>query len=536
MYWATGVAHAPHHAPESWLRKFRGKFDMGWDKAREAILKQQVQQGIVPRGTTLSARPDIIPAWDSLPAEERKLYSRQMEAFAASLAYTDAQFGKILDALEASGELDNTVIVIVSDNGASAEGGPNGLHNEAAVTGGSPPGVAGNMKFYDRWGGPDTFPHYSNGWAMAGDTPLKYWKQVAHEGGSRVPLIVSWPKGIGARGEVRRGFTHVSDVAPTILDIAGVPLAETVNNVKQQPMQGHSFAASFGKPGALDPNRVQYAELYGNRAVWQGNWSLVAEHRIATWDWATAKTFDEPWELYDLSKDMGQNNDVAAQHPERVKAMGDAFAAMAKRDNVAPMHNLSDTAAENFAKGRADFMRRGGKWHYPGPVSNLTQTVAPPVNIQGFTMTATLGLADGSTTGPIFAYGGQLAGIGMYLDDGRPALILNSLSGETATVMASGALPAGEHVITLDFDKGEVGKDRSAAYSVTIKAGEKVLAQRTLSFKLAQYFGIPETFGVGNDEGSPVLKGYAAGTPFPGTISDVTFDFSGSEAGGVELH
>jgi len=536
MYWATGAAHAPHHAPDDWLQRFRGKFDMGWDKAREQILKRQIDEGLLPKGTKLSPRPDVIPAWADLSADEQKLYARQMESFAAALSHADAQFGRILDALEASGELDNTVIVIVSDNGASAEGGPNGLHNEAAVTGGSPPGLAGNMKFYDRWGGPETFPHYSVGWAMAGDTPLKYWKQVAHEGGSRVPLVMAWPKGIAARGELRRDFAHVSDVAPTILEMAGVPLAETVNNVPQMPMQGHSFAATFAEPGAADPNRIQYAELYGNRAVWQGDWSLVATHRFATWDWNTSKTFDERWELYDLSKDLGQSKDLSAKYPDRVAAMGEAFEEMANRDNVAPMHNLNDTAAESYAKAREDFIRRRGIWKYAGPVSNVTQALAPPVNVQGFTMTANLGLPDGAVTGPVFAYGGQLAGIGMYLKDGKPALILNALSGESETVIADEALGAGQHAITLQLDKGQVAKDRSAEYRVRISSGGKVLVDKQLHFKLAQYFGIPETFGVGEDEGSPVLKGYAAGVPFPGTINDVVFDFSATGPGGVQVH
>ena len=536
MYWATGAAHAPHHAPADWIARYRGKFDMGWDKARERILKQQVKEGIVPKGTKLAPRPEMIKAWDNLSADEKKLYARQMEVFAASLSYADAQFGRILDALEASGELDNTVIVIVSDNGASAEGGLNGLHDEAAVTGGSPPGVAGNMRFYDAWGGPKTFPHYANGWAVAGDTPLRYYKQVAHEGGSRVPLVIAWPKGIAAQGELRRGFAHVSDVAPTILEMAGVPLAETVNNAKQSPMEGHSFAASFTKPDAGDKTRAQYVELYGNRGLWQGNWQLVATHRVATWSWNTAKTFDEPWELYDLSKDLGETTDLAAKYPERVKQMAKLFEEQAKRYNVFPMHNLSDTAAENFAKAKADFIRREGKWHYPGPVSNVTQALAPPVNIQGFTMTAQLELPSGDETGPIFAYGGQLSGIGMYLKDGKPALILNSMRGDTATVAASEPLGSGAHAIKLQLGKGKAAKDGSAEYHVTISSDEKVLADQTLDFKLAQYFGIPETFGVGEDEGSAVLEGYAAGTPFPGRISDVLFDFSATGPASPELH
>ncbi len=535
MYWATGTAHAPHHAPQEWLERFRGKFDMGWDKAREQILKRQIAQGIMPKGTRLAPRPDVIAAWDDLSAEEKKLYARQMEAFAASLAHADAQFGRILDALEESGELDNTVIVIVSDNGASAEGGLNGLHNEAAVTGGSPPGVAGNMKFYDVWGGPETYPHYANGWALAGDTPLRYWKQVAHEGGARVPFVMAWPKGIAARGELRTGFAHVSDVAPTILQMADAPLAETVNNVKQQPMEGHSFAASFADPKAGDRNRAQYVELYGNRGLWQGDWSIVTTHRIETWAWNTRTTFDEPWELYNLAKDPGQTTDLSEKHPEKVEQMADLFDEQAEKYNVRPQHNMGESAVYMSRLAKEDFVRRQGKWRYTGPVSNIPAQIGPPVNIQGFTMTAKVGLESGDETGPIFALGGQLAGIGLFLKDGRPALFLNGLNGDKEAVEANNALGAGSHELELKIDKAKIAEDRSAEYHVTISAGGKVLADRTFRFKVANYFGLPATFGVGEDEGSPVMKGYAAGNPFPGTISDVVFDFSATGAGAIEL-
>jgi len=536
MYWATGVAHAPHHAPEEWLQKYRGKFDMGWDKARDTILEAQIEDGIVLDDTRLAPRPEMIKAWTDLSPDERKLYARQMEAFAASLAHADAQFGRILDALEASGELDNTIVIVVSDNGASAEGGLNGLHDEAAVTGGSPPGVEGNMKFYDLWGGPETFPHYANGWAVAGNTPLRYYKQVAHEGGARVPLIIAWPRGIDAQGELRRQFVHVSDVAPTILDMTRSPLAKMVNNVEQIPMEGRSFAATLSDADEEDRERAQYVELYGNRGLWQGDWSIVATHRIATWDWRTPATFDEPWELYNLAKDVGQTNDLASEHPERVEQMARLFEEQAQQFNIFPMHNLNAAANDNREKARQDYLRRGGKWHYAGPVSNITAALAPPVNIQGFTMSATLDLPAGNETGPVFAYGGQLAGIGFYLQEGKPALILHSLRGDTAVISAKKALGQGEHRIGLQLDKREVFEDRSAEYHVTIRSGKTVLAEETLRFAIAQYFGIPETFGVGEDEGNPVLAGYDAGTPFPGRISDVVFDFSETGPGGASLH
>jgi len=536
MYWATGAAHAPHHAPEEWLRRYRGKFDMGWDQAREAILARQVKEGIMPPGTKLATRPDVIRAWSELDLREQKLYARQMEAFAASLSYADYQFGRILDALEESGELDNTVVIVVSDNGASAEGGTYGLHDEAVLAGGSPLRVEDNLAFYDVWGGPKTYPHYANGWAVAGNTPLRYYKQVAHEGGARVPLVIAWPGGIAARGELRGQFTHVSDVAPTILDLTGVRLANMVNNVAQSPMEGHSFAATLSNPDVEDRERAQYVELYGNRGLWQGDWSLVATHRIATWDWNTSSTFDEPWELYDLAKDPGQTTDLAATYPDRVAQMDRLFDEQAGRYHVRPMHNLNDTAAENMEKARQDYIRRGGKWRYSGPVGNIPSTLAPPVNIQGFVMSATLELPKGDETGPVFAYGGQLSGIGLYLDEGRPALIFNSLQGDTATISASQPLGAGEHTIELRLDKGQAFPDHSTEYRVTINADGGVVAEKSLRFSVPRFFGISETFGVGEDAGNPVMAGYPAGTTFPGGLRDVLFDFSETGPGGVRLH
>ncbi len=274
---------------------YRGSFDSGWDVPRDRILANQKRLGLMPESATLAQRPEGMPEWESLSADAKQLYAAQMEAFAAALSHADAQFGRILDHLKAIGQLDNTLIVIVSDNGASAEGGPDGLYNEAEVTRADRPDVTANLRFLDKWGGPETYPHYSYGWAVAGDTPFRYYKQTTHEGGTRVPLLMSWPAGIAARGELRAQFVHVSDIAPTILDTVGAELAETVNNVTQRPMEGESFTSAFTVPGDPRDGRAQYVELYGNRGLWQQGWSLVTSHRYKTWDWITAPTFDEPW-------------------------------------------------------------------------------------------------------------------------------------------------------------------------------------------------------------------------------------------------
>ncbi len=529
IYWATGAAHAPHHAPQQWRDHYRGRFDGGWDLAREEILARQVELGLMPQNTPLAARPDSIPAWDALPADTQRLYARQMEAFAAALSHADAQFGRILDALEAAGELDNTIVIIVSDNGASAEGGPFGLYNEAQVTGGSPSSVEVNLPFYDVWGSRETYPHYSAGWAMAGDTPLAYWKQTTHEGGTRVPLVISWPGGIAAGGEVRRDFVHVSDVAPTILDAAGVALAEYVNDVPQAPMEGESFLASFAAPGDPRAGRAQYVELYGNRGLWQQGWSIVTTHRTATWDWNTAPTFDEPWELYDLVNDPGQTRNLAADHAELVAEMDAAFWQQVERFNVEPIHNLRDTAAESMRRVGADFMRRGGLWRYIGEVSGIPNELAPPINSRSFAMNARFSLARENPTAPMFAAGGAMGGMALYLEAGVPVLAVRELDGRLTRIAASHALGAGSHELQLEMRKGERLPDGRTHYAITISANGETLLQAEQALRIATFFGISETFGIGRDRGSAVLDGYRDGA-FPGSIKELTFQFDTSEA------
>jgi len=521
VYWATSTAHAPHHAPADWIERYRGKFDMGWDKAREAILKSEKAGGMIQKNTELAQRPASVPAWDSLSPDQKRLYAHQMEVFAASLSYADSQFGRILDALQASGELDNTMIVIASDNGASAEGNQNGMFTEAFLGRGRAATLEENLAFYDRWGGPDSYPHYSMGWAIAGNTPFRYFKHTTHEGGTHVPLIVAWPKGIAARGELRDQFVHVSDVTPTIMEAAGVPLAEVVHNVAQHPMEGTSFAYSFAQAKAATQKGPQYVEMYGNKGLWSGGWSINTSHRLEPWEMTTMRPITEPWELYDLTKDPGQNHDLAARFPDRVAQMDKLFTEQATRYQVNPIGNIGEGMVEGARKARADFAGRGGVWRYAGPVSNIAGPVGPPVSALGFTMRAKLDLATGDVTGPIFAIGGHLGGEALYLRQGKPVFTLNTIDGQNSSVMASEALPAGTTDLQLKFDRPK-GSDAA----VTISAGGRVLASGTIPAATLQALSATELFGVGIDSGTAVLPGAEPDVPFPGAITDVTFDFT----------
>ncbi len=525
MYWATGTAHAPHHAPQEWIDRYRGRFDMGWDKAREQILKQQISEGLLPKGTKLAPRPEGMPAWTDLNAEQKKLYSRQMEVFAASLSHADEQFGRILDKLEERGELENTMVIVTADNGASAEGGPRGLYNEAFLINGNYPSDDVNMQFYDRWGGPETYPHYAVGWAVAGNTPFRYYKQVTHDGGVHVPLVVSWPKGIAARGELRHQPIHVADIGPTVLEAAGAPLAEMVNNVKQQPMDGISFSYSYTAPDAASPRKAQYYELHGNKALVAGDWSINTTHSVTTWQTKGAGKVDEPWELYNIARDPGQTTDLAARQPERVAELAEIFEEQAKRYNVYPLGDISGGIAESMRQAADDIMRRRGKWTFDGPVGNIPAMVAPPVSAMGFQLSAQLDLPASGVTGPVFASGGQMGGFALYLRDSVPVVILNSISGETTEFAAPKAL-SGKTSLGLTFtNSGEMGfgpPKGSSDHEVTITADGKELAKGTISFDMPRSFGISEVFGVGIDNGSTVMAGAEADVSLAAGLSDVT--------------
>lgn len=526
LYWASATAHAPHHAPKEWLDRFRGKFDMGWDEARDRILKQEIARGLISRGTQLAPRPEGMPAWASLTPEQKKLYARQMEAFAAMLSYTDDQFGRLLDELERRGELANTLIIVTSDNGASAEGGPGGLLTEAYLSNEQAPTQADNMRYYDKWGGPETYPTYHFGWAVAGNTPFRYYKQTTYEGGQRVPLVVSWPKGIAAHGELRQRYVHVADIAPTILDTVGATPAATVNDVAQSPMEGTSFLTSYASDGDPRSAPAQYVEMFGNKGLnWHG-WSIVTRHRVDPWNFKAASTFTEPWELYDLVKDPGQTSDLASAYPEKVSRMAKMFDEQAERYGVYPLHNATDGFPAMAKLAGAAYASRGGKWRFTGVTSNIPSLNAPPVLARSFRMAARLDLPRGDVTGPLFAYGSPLGGMGFYLVDGKPLFIASQINGETARVSADQALMAGPCEIVLDLTKGPTVTDGAADYRVQISVNGRPMAERSIRVALPRSVVLAETFAVGRDDAAPMIADYPVTKPLDASINEVEFDFN----------
>ena len=525
LYWATGIAHAPHHAPADWIARYRGKFDMGWDKAREEILKRQIAKGLVPKETKLAPRPEGMPEWKSLPAEERKLYARQMEVFAASLSYTDAQFGRMLAKLEQSGKLDNTIVLITSDNGASAEGNDHGNYNEDLLLNGKHPSAAENSRFFDQWGSAKTFPHYAMGWAVAGNTPYRYYKQVAHSGGTQVPMIMAWPNGIKARGETRGQYAYVTDIAPTVLDLTGSPLAATVNNVPQRPMEGISFRYAINDAAAKDAKKAQYIELFGNKSLWSDGWTIVTSHRTKVGQSGPVKPFDDPWELYNVRKDPGQTTNLADRYPDKVAALSAMYDEQSKLYNVKSM-SLGTFPAIQIDRGRIEFGQRKGVWTYSGPASHMSESVAPPIQNLPFRATVIIDASNGSETGPLFALGGKLGGMSLYLKDGAPAFSVRGFDGSNTTVKSAAPLPKGTTAISLVVDRTRAAPLTPQNMGVTILADGKPLVTQSIAVAMPATFGIAKTFEIGNDLGDSVSDDYENGTVFSGKIKTTTFDFN----------
>jgi arylsulfatase len=342
MYFAPGATHAPHHVPKDWIEKYRGKFDMGWDRAREQIFERQKQMGIMPTNTDLTPRPHWIEAWDSLSDDAKRLYARMMEVFAAFMSHADHHIGRVIDFLDRIGELENTIVVAISDNGASAEGGPHGLLNEATFFNRVFESMEDNLAHIDELGMPSTFNHYPYGWAWAGNTPFQRWKREVHEGGIADMCIVHWPKGIEATGEVRPQYVHAVDVTPTVLDLLGVQPPASIKGVTQSPIHGASFADSLKNADAPGERGTQYYEMLGNRAIYHQGWKAVTYHGTEgmIYDGVTdpTKPFDEDnWELYHVEEDFSEAHDLATEYPQKLRELQDIWWIEAAKYNVLPL-------------------------------------------------------------------------------------------------------------------------------------------------------------------------------------------------------
>src|SRR6187399_3248196 len=421
MYFATGATHAPHHAPKEYIDKYKGKFDQGWDKLREETFAKQKALGVIPQNAQLTVRPKEIPAWDDQTPGQKRLFAKQMETFAGFAEHTDHEVGRLVDELEEMGELNNTLFIyVVGDNGNSAEGGPEGSYNEMMALNGIIGKADQMMGHIDDWGGPTTFPHFAIGWAWAGDTPFQWTKQVAsHFGGTRNGMVLHWPKGIKAKGEVRSQFSHVIDVAPTVLEAARIPEPKTVNGVEQRPMDGVSMVYSFDDAKAKDRHTTQYFEMFGNRAIYKDGWVACTRHSIPWISAPLPPLTDDVWELYNVDKDFSEADNLAAQQPEKLKELQAAFIQEAIKNNVLP---IDDRRVERFnpaIAGRPDLMNgRTSLTVYDG-MTGMTENAF--INVKGVhhTITADIEVKDAKASGVIIAQAGYFGGWTLYMKQGK---------------------------------------------------------------------------------------------------------------------
>lgn len=519
MLWASGSMHSPHHAPDDYLKKYRGKFDMGWDKAREMIFENQKKLGIIPANTMLTKRIDEIPAWDSLNTDEKKLYARQMEAFAAQMEYVDHQIGRVVKELERIGELDNTLIFVTSDNGASGEGGLAGTFNETYVLNGMQTPFDANMRHYEDWGRENTYPHYHAGWAMAGNTPFRYFKQSEHRGGQHDALVVHWPKGIKAKGEIRDQYHHISDIAPTILDAAGVKMPEIFHGVKQQPLDGVSMRYAFDDAKASNKKQRQYYEMFGNRAIWADGWKAVTLHaKRMPWDLNVVLPFDQDeWELYNVAEDFSESTNLAKKYPEKLAELQKMFDEEAWKYNVYPLHD--DMIMRLAAQEKRLFGDKKEFIYYSPGAVRIAEKVSAPVKNRSHTIVTNIDLK-GDEEGVIVSVGGMTGGYTMFIKDGKLYYDYNFLDGVYYT-MESPTLPKGMTELKFNFIKTGQFAGTGELYVNGKKVDEKTMPKMHIST-----YSLAETFDVGRDTGTQVSKLYTGPSPFKGALDKVTITLS----------
>jgi arylsulfatase A-like enzyme len=522
MYYAPGATHAPHHVPKVWADKYKGKFDQGWDKMREMTLERQKKLGLVPQNAKLAPKPTDIKDWEKLSADEKKLFSRQMEVYAGFAEQTDYEVGRLLSNIEKLGVMDNTVIIFIAgDNGASAEGQMNGMYQEMTYFSGVAETVPDMLKHYEDWGGPSTYPHFSAGWAVAMDAPFSYTKQVASDfGGTRNGMIIQWPAGIKTKGEVRSQFGHVIDIAPTVYEVVKIPAPTTVNGIKQDPIEGTSLAYTFNDAAAPEQHKVQYFEMFGNRGLYQDGWFARTVHRPA-WKLKPDKTLQEDkWELYNTKEDFSLANDVAAQNGEKLKGMQELFMKEAEKYHVLPIDDrlLERTNAELM--GRPTVMGKRNIVTYGEGMKGMGVDIFIDLRSTSYTITSEVAI-DARGNGVIVCQGGRFGGLSFYIKNGKPAFSYNYLGMESTEIIAAEALKPGNYKLVYDFkyDGGGMGKGGIA----TISVNDKKVVEKRIEKTQPGIFSVDDLADVGVDDGTRVAD-YGGSSKFNGKIEYVTIE------------
>ncbi len=509
LYLCFGATHAPHQAPPEYIEKYRGRFDAGWDKVRQDWFERQKKLGIIPADTELAPRNPGVEPWDSLSENQKKLALRLQEAFAGFLDHTDAQIGRLIDFLDQIGELDNTALFLMSDNGASQEGGPNGIVNSMQYFNGLNPSVDDSLKQLDEIGGPLAHNNYPWGWAQVGNCPGKRYKQNTHGGGIRDPLIVHWPQGVRDPGSIRHQFHHVTDIAPTVLEIVGVEPAPTMNGIPQMPIHGQSLAYTFAEEGRTAPTtkQVQYFEMFGHRGIWANGWKAVAYHN------AGQPFENDEWELYHLDKDFSECRNLATTHPEKLREMVDLWWIEAGKNGVLPLDDRRQELWRPTPRKRTPRNRR--RYVILPPVGHINSDVAPAIGNRTFRITAEIDRPTANSQGCLVSYGASTNGLALYILGDRVVFDYNLFRSHFKAV-SDRPVPAGASSVGVAFER--LGKNGRATVLINGEACGTVEIPFVL--RMISTLGMD----IGRDAGAAVSTDYVAPFVFEGTIKRVTFD------------
>ena len=548
MYFCPGATHAPHHAPKEWIERYRGRFDMGYEEYRRLVFERQKQMGVFGDDAVLTelnpyadeesvdGRPwpalDVVRPWDSLSDEERKLFSRMAEVYAGFLSHTDHEIGRLLDFLDETGQLDNTIVVFVSDNGASGEGGPNGSVNENKFFNGIADDIEANLRQLDELGSPATYNHYPVGWAWAFNAPFKMWKRYNFEGGVADPMIVSWPKRMTATGGLRHQFLHATDVVPTMYDLLGVELPEVVKGYPQIPLEGVSFRSTFESDDVPTPKETGFFSMLGSRAIWHKGWKAVSVHpTIAGW----GNFESDRWELYDTEADPTESRDLAAEHPEKVQELINLWFHAAGQYNGLPL--LDKTAVEVLSDPNRPQMApaRDRYVYYPG-TAEVPEAAAVNIRNRSYSIAVEMTIESDDASGVLFSHGARFGGHSLYVKDRKLKYVYNFVGDKEQMVESTAEVPTGRAILGAAFTREGDGMPATGTLSLFIddeKVGEGRIMTPPGNFSL-----VGEGLNVGRDPGEPVTDDYAGTSPYTfrgGTIKEAVVDISGEQFVDLEM-
>ncbi|MGX5818642.1 arylsulfatase [Chitinophaga lutea] len=523
MWWCPGANHAPHHAPKEYIDKYKGKFDDGYDAYRTWVVKRMIDKGILPKNTALTALnflpkevanpADYVRPWNELNEDEKKLFSRMAEVFAGFSEYTDAQAGRIIDYLQETGQLENTIVIYAADNGASGEGSPNGSVNENKFFNGYPDELKENLKYMSVLGGPDTYNHYPTGWAAAFSAPFKMFKRYSeYAGGTNDPLVISWPKGIKARGEIRNQYHHAVDIVPTILDVCGLKMPDVYRGVKQYPLSGVSMKYTFdAAPDAPTEKHVQYYCMLGTRGIWKDGWKAVSIHAPLT----GKGNFDKDgWELYNVAEDRSESKDLAKENPGKLKELIQVWFDEAKKNNVLPLDDRS--AAELLTTERPTEEPERDRYLYYPHTSPVPEGVAVNVRGRNYKILANVEITDPNASGVIFAHGSRFGGHSLFIKDRKLYYVYNFLGIEEQSLVSNTTLSPGKYTLGMEFTRESAGKYGESIGKATLYIDDKKVAEGPLKTQPAKFTLSGDGLCVGFDSGDAVSKQYKTPGTFKG--------------------